>query len=136
MAEKMKSNNNDTFVSGLQEACDRAESGDEVGLLAIEMAIKKRARKDDLQFYQPGIAVRSAEEIENAPELIFEMAANNQILKNTERAGNLIVALVEGHGRDNVGPVARTVMRDHGLNQGLSIILMYNQIIHAVKLRK
>ena len=130
LAIKMSGDNDNDFVSGLKSAVEMADSGDKIGVIAIEEAIRKRARVSSIEFYSPGLAVVEIFDTVNAPDAIIQLAKDGDLLKDVKKTGSLIVKTVSGYGQDRIKHLAREVAQVSNKNQGYAILLIYNQIVN------
>ena len=137
LATRLTSNDDATFIAALREAVQFAPDGSDAGILAMEEAMRRRAGREDLTFLSPdlgGLKGRFVKEIEDAPDVLTDLAAARALLREPRVSQDLMMALLSGHGDDGVRDTILRAAEVGGADQSYTFQLLYNHLLQAAKL--
>ncbi|MEJ2344293.1 MAG: hypothetical protein P8076_01420 [Gammaproteobacteria bacterium] len=125
------------FLDALREATTLAANGNDLGVLALTEALRRRCGRSDVAFYAPSFGVlkmRTAEECEEAGDRLLDLAKANRLLDDPEATQNLISAALHG-SQDGLHGLVTLVFAVAGREAGYDFQLLYNQLHSSVMFR-
>lgn len=138
LVEKLISNDESTFLNGLTEAVEIADSGNYSGVETMQKAIKIRSGKTNINFFKPGIRT-SFGEIDFGKEAkakILELARRKALLEDVYLSGDLISKFNYFGGHGELSLLLEEVYRIGGDSQGHAFQLLFNEMRCSAKLQK
>lgn len=136
LVQSLTSNNEVTFLGGLKEAVQLAESGSSEGTEAMKQAMKIRGGNNNLRFYSPGIIItgNSEERYSGVQQKILALGANKKLLEDPYHSGDLITAFIQFSDDKDIRSLLNEIYDAGGIEQGYSFQLLYNDLIFTARL--
>ncbi len=125
-----------TFLEALREAMALAQKGDELGVKALNEAIRRRRGMKDVTFFVPhgGLIMRFDEEIMEAEEKLLAFAKSGKLLDDPALTQSLIATALRV-SQDGLSGFLRKIFTVAGSEQGYDFQLLFNQMQSAINLR-
>ncbi len=125
-----------TVLDALSEATALAPKGDDMGVRALNEAIRRRCGKRDVTFYAPfgGLTMRSGEVLMEAENRLLELAKSGKLLDDPAATQGLISAALSV-SQDGLSGLVQTIFALAGSEQGYDFQLLFNQMHSSIKLR-
>jgi hypothetical protein len=136
LASRLASDHEATFIAALQEAVRYAPEGSDVGLRAMEEAMRRRSGNKSLSFMANklgSLTLRLGDEIFDAPNQILKLAKNRDLLRAPAKSQDLMSACFAG----DIQGARKLAIRCGELGgdgQLFAFQLLYNHMIGTVKL--
>jgi hypothetical protein len=130
LVEMLTSDEESIFQAAMSEVVNIADSGDGHGIELIRNAIKIRAGKENVSFYEPGIVLAKAGRYENARELIVGLARRKALLDDVYHSGDLISAFMftaDPYGEDARGLLSE-ILSKGGISESHAFQLLFNEL--------
>jgi len=124
------------FLDALREAMALAQKGDELGVKALNEAIRRRRGMKAVTFYVPngGLIMRFDEEIMEAEEKLLAFAKSGKLLDDPALTQSLISTALRV-SQDGLSSLLRKIFTLAGSEQGYDFQLLFNQMQSAINLR-
>jgi len=124
---KLVSGVDEVFGDGLSEV--EAMGVHPVALATLREAIRRRAKRRNVRFYEPaaGLAHFDADELRQARARIVQLAKSHALLADPEGSGRLLSAFAMAGGFQDVVVLAYEVRDVGGVSQSQAFQLLYNQ---------
>ncbi len=125
---KLVSKDDEVFGEGLAEV-EAMGTGNPLALATVREAIRRRAKKRNMRFYEPAVGFTSfdGDELQHARARIVQLAQSHALLMDAERSGRLISAFTMTSRFQDVVALAYEVRDGGGLGQSQAFQLLYNQ---------
>ena len=124
------------FLDALREAMALAQKGDELGVNALNAAIRRRRGMKDVSFYVPhgGLIMRFDEELIEAEESLLSFAKSGKLLDDPALTQSLISTALRVSQAGLAG-LLRKIFALAGSEAGYDFQLLFNQMQSSVNLR-
>ncbi len=125
-----------TFLGALREAMALAQKGDELGVKALNEAIRRRRGMKDVTFFVPhgGLIMRFGEELMEAEEQLLAFAKSGKLLDDPALTQSLISTALRV-SQDGLSGFLRKIFSVAGSEPGYDFQLLFNQMQSAINLR-
>lgn len=137
LASRLASNDDATFVSALTDAVQYGPRGDDLGIRAMEEAMRRRAGRRNLTFLQPnlgGLTGRAYSELEDAPKRLLQLAEARALLRDPRVSQDLMSACLIGHGAEMIRECMLKAAELGGVGECYAFQLLHNHLSQAAKL--
>jgi len=137
IAELLTSNDEAEFVPALTGAVRYGPMGSDVGVRAMEEAMRRRAHDRAIQFAAPEmgtITARDGASVADVPGNLVDLARQKALLRDPRVSQDLLSACLSYHGEEAVRATLMQVLEVGGPEQFFSFQLLYNHQMQAVKL--
>ena len=101
IAARLASNDDSTFLSAMNEAIGYTPKGIDIGLRAMEEAMRCRAGNHSIGFTDPklgALRVRDSATAAQAPEMLVELAKSRALLREPRISQDVMSACLSYHG--------------------------------------
>ncbi len=124
------------FLDALREAMALAQKGDELGIRALNEAIRRRRGMKEVTFYMPhgGLIMRFDEEIMEAEEKLLAFAKSGKLLDDVALTQSLIATAMRV-SQDGLTSLLKKIFTLAGSEQGYDFQLLFNQMQSAINLK-
>lgn len=125
-----------TFLEALREAMALAQKGDELGVKALNEAIRRRRGMKDVTFFVPhgGLIMRFGEELMEAEEQLLAFAKSGKLLDDPALTQSLISTALRV-SPDGLSGFLRKIFALAGSEPGYDFQLLFNQMQSSINLR-
>jgi hypothetical protein len=125
------------FLEALREAMELAQKGDELGVKALNEAIRRRRGMKEVTFYVPhgGLIMRFDEELMEAEEQLLAFAKSGKLLDDPAVTQSLISTALR-ISQDGLSGLLRKIFTLAGSEQGYDFQLLFNQMQSSINLRE
>jgi Protein of unknown function (DUF1566) len=125
-----------TFFEALREAMALAQKGDELGVKALNEAIRRRRGMKDVTFFVPhgGLIMRFGEELMEAEEQLLAFAKSGKLLDDPALTQSLISTALRV-SPDGLSGFLRKIFALAGSEPGYDFQLLFNQMQSSINLR-
>ncbi|GAB5535548.1 MAG: hypothetical protein Rubg2KO_17970 [Rubricoccaceae bacterium] len=135
LASRLARNDDATFVSALEEAVQYAPQGNDLGIRAMEEAMRWRAGERQLDFHQPGLGTeRVSIELGDPVVLLSKLVSVHGLLHDPRISQILISAVYASNGAVGVGMLISGLTHTGGAAQGYALQLLYNHLLQTEEL--
>jgi hypothetical protein len=137
LAARLASNDDSTFIPALSEAVEYGPKGNDLGVRAMEAAMRIRAGRRKLVFYYPKfgeLTGRSFDELADSPKMLERLASEKALLRDPCVSQNLMSACSIGHGDEGIRECIMKARDLGGLDQFYTFQLLYNHMLQTAKL--
>ncbi len=137
LAERLESNEETAFIPALQEAVTYAVDGNDLGVLAMEEAMRRRAGGRKLEFMTPKLGTLTARDSAtamNAPQDLLRLVEQGALYQDPAATQDLMSACMAVHGEDEIRNCILESRALGGLDAFYGFQLLYNHILQATKL--
>ena len=144
LAARLASDDESIFIPALTEAVTYAPKGNELGVRAMEEAMRRRAFRRDLIFMEVhlgGLKTRNLKTANEAPKVLVELARDQALLRNPYVSQDLMSACITYHGyegcQDCLLEIEELVIKELVSKEQFYIFqLLYNHITQSAKLAR
>jgi hypothetical protein len=138
LLSKLICNNEELFLTGLQEAAKKVDFGSHEGIDAIREAIRIKSGKLNVSFYQPSNITGSVSaylnRIDNAESKILSLAKRHALLEDPESSGSAIAALMNSEmSTDSWRDLIMAIFRQAGADEGYNFQLLFHELRCSAK---
>jgi len=133
LASRLAKNDDATFVSALAEAVQYAPQGNDLGIRAMEEAMRRRAGQRQLEFHQPGQVYPG---LTDPVALLTDLVRVHGVLHDPRTSQVLISAILAGNGAVGMRLLISGYTQIGGAAQGYAVQLLYNHLLQTEELAK
>ncbi len=125
------------FLDALREAMELAQKGDELGVKALNEAIRRRRGMKEVTFFVPhgGLIMRCDEELMEAEEQLLAFAKSDKLLDDPALTQALIAKALR-ISQDGLGGLLKKIFSLAGAEQGYDFQLLFNQMQSSINLKE
>ncbi len=125
-----------TFLDALREAMALAQKGDDLGVRALNEAIRRRRGMKEVTFFVPhgGLIMRFGEELLEAEEQLLALAKSGKLLDDPAFTQSVISTALR-ISQDGLSSLLRKIFSLAGSEQGYDFQLLFNQMQSSINLR-
>lgn len=129
LVKRLTSENDDVFVSGMRDACSYTHSNKFYGVDAMEEAIKRKAKSENIDFYEPGLTYRSGKQYAEARSELLNLARKKSFLADARLTQELISIWLAMYTHLDFNDLAEEIIEvSKGLEEIHNFQLLYNQM--------
>ncbi len=124
------------FLGALREAMALAQKGDDLGVRALNEAIRRRRGMKEVTFFVPhgGLIMRFGEELMEAEEQLLAFAKSGKLLDDPAATQTLISSALRV-SQDGLSGLLRKIFTLASSEQGYDFQLLFNQMQSSVNLK-
>jgi len=137
ITQHLISNDEKTFLKGLNDACDLADSNKYQGIESMREAIRIRNGKKNVVFYKPGmVSTVGGERYTDARRKIIALASKKKILDDVFASGGLISAFFFTSDMEALTSLTREIYSVGGASEGFAFQLLFNELMYSARFAK
>lgn len=129
LVKKLITDEEEVFISGLNEAISFTDARNFFGIAAIRNAIRQRSGQSEAMFFKPGQFISKGLDYHlNAKEEILKLSANKSLLQNVYDSGKLISALNFISDNSEIKLLLAEIFRIGGNSEAFAFQLLFNEM--------